>query len=123
MTIIVTNFNLVVRRSVYLFNKCLRKFRKDEMIWLEFFNFLIKHKCFNILNKEIGSCLVNNPKNIDFWKIAAYNEFENNLNTLAARNILQKCIRVNRRVLEANLEYFIFELKFVDKVYRRRSAS
>jgi len=97
------------------------KFKKDESIWIEFFNFLIKHKCHNILNKEIGFCLVNHPNNLDFWRIAAYNEFEYNSNSLAARNILQKCLRLNRDNIDAHLEYFIFELKFVEKVVDRRN--
>lgn len=57
---------------------------------------------------------------IDFWKIAAYNEFENNSNALAARNIFQKCLRMNPTNLEAYIEYFIFELKFVEKIVLRQ---
>ena len=97
------------------------KFTKDESIWIEFFNFLIRHKCHNILNKEIGLCLVNHPQNLDFWKIAAYNEFENNSNSLAARNLFQKCLRLNRDNVDAHLEYFIFELKFVEKIVERKN--
>ncbi len=110
-----------MRRIVYLFKKCLIKFKKDESIWMEFFNFLIKHKCHNIINREIGSCLVNNPYNLDFWRIAAYNELENNSNFLSARNIFQKCLRLNKKNYEAHLDYFIFELKFVQKIVERRT--
>jgi U3 small nucleolar RNA-associated protein 6 len=110
-----------LRRIVYLFKKCLIKFKKDESIWMEFFNFLIKHKCHNIINREIGSCLVNNPYNLDFWRIAAYNELENNSNFLSARNIFQKCLRLNKKNYEAHLDYFIFELKFVQKIVERRT--
>jgi len=58
---------------------------------------------------------------VDFWKIAAYNEFENNSNALAARSLFQKCLRLNSNELEAHLEYFIFELKFVEKIVLRRN--
>ncbi len=109
-----------MRRIVYLFKKCLAKFKKDKNIWLEFFNFLIKHKCTNILNKEIGFCLANHPNTLDFWKIAAYNEYENNLNTFVARNLFQKCLRMNKDNLQAYLEYYIFEIKFVEKILERR---
>jgi hypothetical protein len=71
---------------------------------------------------EIGNCLANNSLNIDFWKIAAYNEFENNFNSLVARNIFQKCIRINRKNLQAYIEYFIFELKFVEKLMKRKKV-
>lgn len=87
---------------------------------MEFFNFLIKHRCTNILNKEIGQCLANHPNNLNFWKIAAYNEYENNLNTFVARNLFQKCLRMNKDNLLAYLEYFIFEIKFVEKIMERR---
>jgi len=109
-----------LRRIVYLFKKCLAKFRKDQNIWFEFFNFLIKHKCSNILNKEIGVCLANHPNNLDFWKIAAYNEYENNLNTFVARNLFQKCLRMNKDNIQAYLDYFTFEIKFVEKILERR---
>ncbi len=87
---------------------------------MEFFNFLIKHKCANLLNKEIGQCLANHPNNLNFWKIAAYNEYENNLNTFAARNLFQKSLRMNRNNLQAFLDYFTFEIKFVEKILERR---
>lgn len=87
---------------------------------MEFFNFLIKHKCHNILNKEIGECLLIHPRNLTFWKIAAYNEFENNFNSITARNLFQKSIRLNQNNIETHLEYFIFELKFAEKVAERR---
>ena len=44
---------LVLRRIVYLFKRAIAKFKKEKKIWLEFFNFLITHKCSNLLNKEI----------------------------------------------------------------------
>lgn len=66
--------------------------------------------------------MANNASNIDFWKIAAYNEFENNFNSLVARNIFQKCIRINRNTILSYLEYFIFELKFVEKIVNRKKA-
>lgn len=87
---------------------------------MEFFNFLIKHKCTNILNKEIGQCLATHPNNLIFWKIAAYNEYENNLNTFVARNLFQKCLRMNKNNLQAYLDYFFFEIKFVEKILERR---
>ena len=122
MTSIVNKFItfLVLRRIVFLYKKCLTKFKKDEDIWIEFFNFLIKHKCHNVLNREIGHCLVNHPYNLDFWRIAAYNEFENNSNFLASRNIFQKCLRINKNNFEAHLDYFVYELKFVQKIVERR---
>jgi hypothetical protein len=109
-----------LRRIVYLFKKCLVKFKKDESIWMEFFNYLIRNKCHNILNKEIGECLINFPNNLTFWRIAAYNEFENNFNSISARNLFQKCVRINKNKFEAYHDYFIFELKFAEKVLERR---
>ena len=87
---------------------------------MEFFNFLIRNKCNNLLNKEIGVCLSNHPQVLDFWKIAAYNEYENNLNAFVARNIFQKCIRMNKNNINAYLEYFIFEIRFIEKILERR---
>ena len=92
-----------IRRIIVLFKKCLIKFGKNENIWMEYFNFLMNNNCINILNKEIGKCLIQNPTNINFWKIAVYNEFENNLNNLRARKLMQGCIRMNNKDLNAYL--------------------
>ena len=110
-----------IRRIIVLFKKCLIKFGNNEKIWMEYFNFLINNKCINILNKEIGKCLMQHPTNINFWKIAVYNEFENNLNNLRARKLMQGCIRMNNKDLNAYLEYFTFEIKFAEKICERKN--
>ena len=110
-----------IRRIIVLFKKCLIKFGKNENIWMEYFNFLMNNNCINILNKEIGKCLIQNPTNINFWKIAVYNEFENNLNNLRARKLMQGCIRMNNKDLNAYLEYFTFEIKFAEKISERKN--
>ena len=110
-----------IRRIIVLFKKCLIKFGKNENIWMEYFNFLMNNNCINILNKEIGKCLIQNPTNINFWKIAVYNEFENNLNNLRARKLMQGCIRMNNKDLNAYLEYFTFEIKFAEKISERKT--
>ena len=81
----------------------------------------MNNNCINILNKEIGKCLIQNPTNINFWKIAVYNEFENNLNNLRARKLMQGCIRMNNKDLNAYLEYFTFEIKFAEKISERKN--
>ena len=109
-----------IRRIIVLYQKCLIKFEKDQTLWLDFFNFLIKNKCNKVLNKEIGKCLIKFPRNLIFWKIAGYNEFENNLNTKQARTLFLKCIRLNP-IIDAYINYFVFEIKFAEKVSERRN--
>ena len=111
-----------IRRIIVLYKKCLIKFNKDnENIWMEYFNFLLTNKCTEILNKEIGKCLTMHPTKIIFWKIAAYHEYEDNLNFQNARNLLQKCIQLNPKNLEAYLEYFTFELIFAENLTQRKN--
>ena len=109
-----------IRRIIVLYQKCLIKFEKDQTLWLDFFNFLIKNKCNKVLNKEIGKTLIKFPRNLIFWKIAGYNEFENNLNTKQARTLFLKCIRLNP-IIDAYINYFVFEIKFAEKVSERRN--
>ena len=111
-----------IRRIIVLYKKCLIKFNNnDENIWMEYFNFLLVNKCNDILNKEIGRCLTLHPTNVTFWKIAAYHEYEDNLNFQNARNLLQKCIQLNPNNLEAYLEYFTFELIFAENLTQRKN--
>ena len=110
-----------IRRIIVLYKKCLIKFNKeDENIWLEYFNFLLVNKCNDILNKEIGRCLTLHPTNITFWKIAAYHEYEDNLNFQNARSLLQKCVKFNPINYEAYLEYFTFEIIFAKNYIERK---
>ena len=110
-----------IRRIIVLYKKCLIKFNNnDENIWMEYFNFLLVNKCNDILNKEIGRCLTLYPSKIIFWKIAAYHEYEDNLNFQNARNLLQKCIKFNQFNVEAYLEYFTFEIIFAKNFVERK---
>ena len=111
-----------IRRIIVLYKKCLIKFNKDNKnIWMEYFNFLLTNKCNDILNKELGRCLTMHPTNITYWKIAAYHEYEDNLNFQNARNLLQKCIKLNPGNLDAYLEYFTFELIFAENLTQRKN--
>ena len=110
-----------IRRIIVLYKKCLIKFNtNNENIWMEYFNFLIVNKCSDILNKEIGRCLTLHPTNINFWKIAAYHEYEDNLNFQNARSLLQKCIKFNQYNIDAYLEYFTFEIIFAKNFIERK---
>ena len=110
-----------IRRIIVLYKKCLTKFSKnDENIWMEYFNFLLANKCNDNLNKEIGRCLTLHPTKIVFWKIAAYHEYEDNLNFQNGRSLLQKCIKFNPLNEEAYLEYFTFEIIFAKNFVERK---
>ena len=111
-----------IRRIIVLYKKCLTKFSKnDEKIWMEYFNFLLANKCNDNLNKEIGRCLTLHPTKIVFWKIAAYHEYEDNLNFQNGRSLLQKCIKFNPLNEEAYLEYFTFEIIFAKNFIERKN--
>ena len=53
-----------IRRAVFLFQKMLRKFKNSEDIWIEFFHFLNRNQCYNVMNREIGRCLSLFTKNL-----------------------------------------------------------
>ena len=111
-----------IRRIIILYKKSLIKFNKyNEKIWMEYFNFLLVNKCNDILNKEIGRCITMYPTKIVYWKIAAYHEYEDNLNFQNARNLFQKCIKLNPGNLDAYLEYFTFELIFAENYTQRKN--
>lgn len=109
-----------LRRIITLYQRCLIKFEKDQQLWLDFFQFLIKNKCNDVLNKTLGKSLTKFPRNLLFWKIAGYNEFENNFNTSTARKLFLKCIRLNP-ILDAYIMYFVYEIKFAEKISERRN--
>lgn len=97
-----------------------RKFKDKEDLWFDYLQFLVHNKCTKTLNVDAAACLSNFPTNVLFWKIAAYNEFENNNDALSARALFQKCLRLNKKKIEAVVDYFVFEIKFAEKLQNRR---
>lgn len=89
-------------------------------LWFEFFKFLVASNSNQTLNKEIGICLKKHPTNIDTWKFAAYNEAENNKDFNSGRQLLQNCIRINSKDLRSYVEYFLYELRFIEHNLKRR---
>ena len=50
-----------------------------------------------------------------------FHEYEDNLNFQNARNLLQKCIKLNPGNIDAYLEYFTFELIFAENMTQRKN--
>ena len=69
-----------------------------------FLKFLVKNKSTQVLNEVIGNSLIKNSKELDLWVFAAYNELDNNLNIHNARELFQKCIRINSSNVFAHLK-------------------
>jgi len=111
---------IVKKRIIFIYKRCITKFPKDLSILFDFMNYLIKSKSTKTINKVIGRSLLTNPSEIDIWKFAVYYEYEVNNNIQNSRELFQKCIRINERNINAHLEYFIFEIVFVEKVLQRR---
>eukprot|EP00300_Choanocystis_sp_HF-7_P016695 c19497_g1_i2.p1 GENE.c19497_g1_i2~~c19497_g1_i2.p1 ORF type:complete len:697 (-),score=162.51 c19497_g1_i2:735-2780(-) len=104
-----------------LFQRALRRFRSDQRLWLQYIDFCIQCKSNRVLTKLFSRALSLFPKNEGLWVLAASHEFENNLNSTAARVILQRALRVNPKSARIWQEYLRFECLFVLKLRERQS--
>jgi len=60
---------------------------------------------------------------IDIWLLAIYYHFEINKDSFKARKTFLKALKTNKKRKDFWLEYFRFELKFLEIIKKRKSVS
>lgn len=82
--------------------------------------------CFSIRSKKnffkaVSNALKFNDKNLDLWLLAVYYEFEVNRSPFKARTIFHTALQVNGKDMDFWEAYFLFEIKFLDVIHKRRA--
>ncbi|KAK9727368.1 U3 snoRNP protein [Basidiobolus ranarum] len=108
------------RRINFIFERALVKFKGDVALWLQWVDFAKKNKMNKLLSKIFARAIQLHPAKPSLWILAASWEFEDNLNTTAARILLQRGLRLNPESQELWLEYFRLELVYMAKIRERR---
>ncbi|KRY20508.1 U3 small nucleolar RNA-associated protein 6 -like protein, partial [Trichinella patagoniensis] len=102
-----------------LYRVACRRHPDDENIWLARIQFAEKRKMFHSVSKLYLHMLQLHTRKPNLWLLAAKWEFEKNGSCENARLLLQRAIRFNEKSKKIWIEYFRFELLYIEKLYQR----
>lgn len=107
---------------IYIFDRAVRRFPEEEILWNDYIAFLQVKDNGNALNAVFGKALALYPKKVDYWLQAAVHELEANSNVHSARITLQRGLRANPTSSKLWLRYFELELWNALRATERQKA-
>ena len=114
---------VAVRRRVhYIFDRSCRRFKDDEVMWLQWIEYADRTGAHTKLARVFARALALHPTKAQLWLKAAAWELEGRNNASAARKLLQRGLRLNQESVEMWVAYFRFELVFLAKAQLRQEA-
>ncbi|KRY48351.1 U3 small nucleolar RNA-associated protein 6 -like protein, partial [Trichinella britovi] len=113
------SFYLLIRERRSAIKVACRRHPDDENIWLARIQFAEKRKMFHSVSKLYLHMLQLHTRKPNLWLLAAKWEFEKNGSCENARLLLQRAIRFNEKSKKIWIEYFRFELLYIEKLYQR----
>ena len=114
---------VAVRRRVhYIFDRSCRRFKDDEVMWLQWIEYADRTGAHTKLARVFARALALHPTKAQMWLKAAAWELEGRNNANAARKLLQRGLRLNQESVEMWVAYFRFELVFLAKAQLRQEA-
>ncbi|KAL8130159.1 hypothetical protein V2J09_019314 [Rumex salicifolius] len=114
-----TNF-AGVRRIIELYRMATTRFKGDVGLWFQYLEFCRERKN-GRLKKALAQALRFHPKIPGLWIYAASWEFDHNMNTTAARAIMQSGLRECPTSEDLWVEYLRMELTYLNKLMARKA--
>ncbi|GBG28341.1 U3 small nucleolar RNA-associated protein 6 [Hondaea fermentalgiana] len=108
------------RRVNFVFERAVRRFKGDIMIWHRAIDYCLESKDFGVATKRLGEVLKLHPREVDFWIKAARFHFEANGDTATARSLLQTGLRLNKDRPTLWAEYLRLEALHAYQIRQRR---
>jgi len=108
-----------MRHLCYIFDRGVRRFPHELTMWEDYLSFLKSIKAYSIRNTVLGKALSLHPTVESFWVQAAMFELDVQNNSHAARVLLQRSLRLNKKSTVLWLRYFEFEVWNVVKLQER----
>lgn len=112
----------IVRRTHFIFERALRKFRGDLSLWSRWLKFCQDSKSTRQISRVLTRALQLHPNCASLWTYAAAWEFEHNANAVAARALMQRGIRMCKDAPSLWHEYFRMELLYAARLVARRQV-
>lgn len=110
----------IVRRIHGLFERSLKKFKSDPILWLQYMEWAGSVRSTKKLGQLYARAIQLHPHFVQFWLLAAKHEQTLLRNTKSARALLQRAIRINADEPKLYVEYFKLEMGFLKRVKGRR---
>ncbi|CAF0814641.1 unnamed protein product [Adineta ricciae] len=111
----------IKRRIERLFRSVCHRFKKDIQLWLTFIEFLKKQHDYSTASSAFTSALQTHGNKYWLWIMAAKFEFEVMVSPSSARALFQRALRMMPQEKKLWLEYFKFELLYVELVQKRQA--
>jgi len=111
----------IKRRIERLFRSACHRFKKDVQLWLTFIEFLKNENDFSTASSTFTNALQTHGKKFWLWILAAKFEFETMVSPSSARALFQRALKINPKVKKLWIEYFKFELLYVELVQKRQA--
>ncbi|KAF2074529.1 hypothetical protein CYY_004156 [Polysphondylium violaceum] len=106
-----------LRHVLLLFSYAVKRFPKDESLWINFLNIRIKRTSKEGTGKTFAQALQHLPRSPRLWKLAASYEFETCKNIQSARNLIQAGIQFNQTDQTLWHYFFTMELVYISLLY------
>jgi len=106
-----------LRHVLLLFSYAVRRFPKDESLWINYLNIRIKRTSKDGTGKTFAQALQHLPRSPRLWKLAASYEFETGKNIQSARNLIQAGIQFNQNDQTLWHYFFTMELVYISLLY------
>ncbi|KAK7396513.1 hypothetical protein VNO78_17574 [Psophocarpus tetragonolobus] len=110
-----------LRRIIEIYELALKRYKGDIDLWFRYLQFCRLRKN-GRMKKALAKVIRFHPKVPGVWIYAAAWEFDNNLNVLAARALMQEGLRVCPTSEDLWLEYLRMELTYLNKLKARKVA-
>ena len=109
----------VTQRIHFLFQKGLKKYKKDMYMWMKYVSFCKQTKSFRVLGIALAEALQHNPECDKLWILSAKNEMETNKNVTSARSLFHQALKFSPTSQKLWVEYFRLEILHVEKLKKR----
>ena len=111
-----------VRHISYIYERAVRRFPNSLTLWKDYIDFLKGENAVKALNSVFGRVISLHPKKEVFWIEAAVYELFENSNAAAARVLLQRALRANKKSKLLWTKYFELELWYSARNVQRRKV-
>ena len=112
----------IIRRTHFIFERSLRRFRGDLSLWSRWLKFCQQSKSTRQMSRVLTRALQLHPTCAALWTYAAAWEFEQNANAVAARALMQRGLRMCKEAPSMWHEYFRMELLYAARLVARRQV-
>jgi U3 small nucleolar RNA-associated protein 6 len=112
----------IVRRTHFIYERMLRKFRGDLALWARWLRFCQRSASSRQMSKVLTRALQLHSTCAPLWTHAAAWEFEHNSNAAAARALMQRGLRMCKGADGLWHEYFRMEALYAARLAARREV-